>query len=94
MHGCWRGWASSPSAWPRRCRGQAVEAARQPLEDAAADRTRGLGLVFARLSYEVRQTLALEGPARGGCPGDGGWCRTRTAGTGGATSSGASSRRR
>lgn len=29
-------------------------------EDAAADRTRGLGLVFARLSYEVRQTVALE----------------------------------
>lgn len=40
--------------------GQAVEAARQPLEDAAADRTRGLGLVFSRLSYEMRQTVALE----------------------------------
>ncbi|MGK9169604.1 hypothetical protein KXR53_25025 [Inquilinus limosus] len=40
--------------------GQAVEAARQPPEDDAADRTRGLGLVFARLSYEVRQTIALE----------------------------------
>ncbi len=41
--------------------GQAVEAARRPVEeDAAADRTRGLGLVFARLSYEVRQSVALE----------------------------------
>ncbi|WP_225767581.1 hypothetical protein [Inquilinus sp. Marseille-Q2685] len=40
--------------------GQAVEAARRPPEDDAADRTRGLGLVFARLSYEVRQTVALE----------------------------------
>lgn len=39
--------------------GQAVESTRQPPEDAA-DRTRGLGLVFARLSYEVRQTVALE----------------------------------
>jgi hypothetical protein len=41
--------------------GQAVDAARRPVEeDDAADRTRGLGLVFARLSYEVRQTVALE----------------------------------
>ncbi|WP_225768638.1 hypothetical protein [Inquilinus sp. Marseille-Q2685] len=40
--------------------GQAVVAARRPPEDDAADRTRGLGLVFARLSYEVRQTVALE----------------------------------
>src|SRR5436853_4913482 len=41
--------------------GQAVESARRPVEeDAAADRTRGLGLVFARLSYEVRQSVALE----------------------------------
>jgi hypothetical protein len=39
--------------------GQAVESTRQAPEDAA-DRTRGLGLVFARLSYEVRQTVALE----------------------------------
>jgi hypothetical protein len=39
--------------------GQAVESTRRPPEDAA-DRTRGLGLVFARLSYEVRQTVALE----------------------------------
>ncbi len=57
--------------------GQAVEAARRPVEeDAAADRTRGLGLVFARLSYEVRQSVALEarlaaegpgGRGRAGC---------------------------
>ena len=39
--------------------GQAVESAHQPPEHAA-DRTRGLGLVFARLSYEVRQTVSLE----------------------------------
>ncbi|OWJ66444.1 hypothetical protein [Inquilinus limosus] len=39
--------------------GQAVESTRQAPEEAA-DRTRGLGLVFARLSYEVRQTVALE----------------------------------
>lgn len=39
--------------------GQAVESTQQPPEHAA-DRTRGLGLVFARLSYEVRQTVALE----------------------------------
>lgn len=41
--------------------GQAVEAARRPVEEGdAADRTRGLGLVFARLSYEVRQAVTLE----------------------------------